>query len=298
MKIREEFGALREFLRTEEEVRVAALKEEEERKRRRMQDRIAVLSGQMSDLESTIDTIEGGLREDDASLLLRVDALTEAAGRPLPEDPKRDAGALIDVARYLGNAGFTAWYKMKEMVTYTPVILNPNTAHRELHLSEGLTSVRCGPPQALSATPERTERHRCVLGSEGFSSGSHSWDVETGDSRVWALGVMAPGAQRAGDVLSALWMVRFCSGTFTAFSPSCPGSVLPPRDRVRRVRVHLDWDRGELSLTDPETNSAIHSFRHAFTDRLYPYINTWGDLPLRILPVRLSVTLTQLVDGY
>lgn len=289
-KIREEFKVLQGFLLREERARVAALKEEEERKRKVMKDKIAVLTREINAMESTVKSIEGGLADDDTSFLFKVDALTTEAQRPLLDEPQPVTGALIDVAKHLGNMSFSVWCKMKEIVSYTPVILNPNTAHRELHLSEGLTNVSCGPKQALATTPERMEHHHCVLGFEGFSSGSHRWDVEVGDNQVWALGVIAQDAQRTGDVLSGLWMLRFCYGKFTTFSPSCPVSVLPLKSRLQRVRVHLDWNKGKLTFWDPDTNTVIHTFTHTFTDKLFPYINTWNDLPLKILPVKLSVT--------
>ncbi|XP_074513619.1 nuclear factor 7, brain-like [Sebastes fasciatus] len=300
MKITEEFEVLQQFLLSEKEVRIAALKEEEEYKREMMKDKIALLTGEVNTLESTINTIEGGMRENDTSFLFKVKALRSAAQRPLPEDPEPVTGALIHVAKYLGNMSFNVWCKMKEIVSYTPVILNPNTTHPELHLSEGLTSVRCGPEQTVAPTPERMEQHRSVMGVEGFVSGSHSWDVEVGDNHVWALGVMAPDAQRMGNVLSGLWMVRFCNGKLTAFSPSCPVSVLKGRlkGRLLRVRVHLDWDRGRLSFLDLDTNTVVHTFTHTFTDRLVPYFNTWSDVPLKILPLNLSVTSTQELEDY
>ncbi|XP_040004947.1 nuclear factor 7, brain-like [Xiphias gladius] len=292
MKVREEFRVLREFLETEEEVRIAALKEEGELKRKVMQDKIACLTRQINALESTIKTTEEGLTQEDTSFLLKASALKEEAQRPLPDDPQQVTGAMIDVAKYLGNMSFSVWCKMKEIVSYTPVILNPNTAHEELHLSECLTSVRCGPAQPLASTPERMEQHRCVLGFEGFSAGSHRWDVEVGDSPVWALGVIAQDAQRTGNILSGLWMVRFCHGKFQAFCPSRPVSLLPLKDRPQRVTVHLDWDEGTLSFSDPDADTVIHTFRHTFTKKLFPYVNTWNDLPLKILPLKLSVMMT------
>ncbi|XP_041806644.1 nuclear factor 7, brain-like [Chelmon rostratus] len=295
--IREEFNVLRRFLLQEETVRVAALKEEAAHKGNMIRNKIAGLSEQINAMESTLKAIEGGLSDEDTSFLLKVDAITKEAERPLPDGPEQVTGAPIDVAKYLGNMSFNVWIKMKAIVSYAPVILNPNTAHHELHLSEGLTTVRCGPKQPLAATPERMEQHRSVLGSEGFDSGSHSWDVWVGDNQVWALGVIAQEAQRKGDIPSGLWMVRFCNGKFTAFSPSRSVSVLPPMNRLYKVRVLLDWDRGKLSFSDPDTNAVIHTFTHAFTDRLFPYINTWNDLPLKILPLQLTATVTQLLDN-
>lgn len=291
--IRAEFKVLREFLQTEEEVRVAALKEEGQHKRNMMKDKIASLNNEINTLESTIKNIEEGLRGDDISFLLKVSTLAKEAQRPLPEDPQQVTGALINVAKYLGNMRCNVWCKMKEIVSYTPVILNPNTAHQELHIAKSLNNVRCGPKQPLPTTPERMEQHRCVLGFDSYSSGSHSWDVEVGDNQVWALGVIAMDAQRMGDIVSRLWMVRFCNGKFTAFSPSCPVSVLLLRDRPQSIRVQLDFSRGKLAFSNPDTDTVIHTFTNAFTGRLFPYFNTWNNVPLRILPKKLSLTVTK-----
>lgn len=286
-KIKQEFSEIREFLELEEAIRLAGLKDEEEQKRGMMKDKIAGLTAQIKAMESTINTIEEGLRDDDTALLFKVKALKSVTERPLPDDPEQLTDARVDVAKHLGNMRVSVWWKMKNVVSYTPVILNPNTAHPELHMSNDLTNVRCGPKQTFAATPERMKQHRSVLGAKGFTSGCHSWDVQVRDNHVWALGVIAQDAQRTGNILSGLWMLRCCNDKFTAFSPSCSGSVLPLRHRLWRVRVHLDCDKGRLSFIDLDTNKAIHTFTHAFTSRLFPYFNTWSDHPLKIMPRNL-----------
>lgn len=290
--IRREFKTLHMFLIVEEQDRISRLKRETERETSLVENKIAALISEISVMESTIKTIEEGLKDEDAPFLLKADALTKACQRPLPDDPQQVTPSFLDVAKHLGNMSFNVWCKMKSTVSYTPVILNPNTAHRELQLCDRLTSVKCGPKLPLcflaDRQPERMERHRSVLGRVGFTSGSHSWDVEIGDNQVWALGVIAQEAHRKGDIMSGLWMLRFCNGKYTAFSPSRV-SVLQVKDRHGRVRVRLDWDKGKLVLLDPDTNVVIHSFTHAFTDKMFPYVNTWSNLPLRILPMTLSV---------
>uniref|UniRef100_A0A3Q3VVU4 Tripartite motif containing 35-13 n=1 Tax=Mola mola TaxID=94237 RepID=A0A3Q3VVU4_MOLML len=300
-EIKAQFKLLQAFLRKEELDRIYELKKEEEQKIDKLSDKIAVLNTQFCDLESTIKAIEKGLKDADASFLLQVDSLTNAARRPLPVDTEVIKAPLIDVARHLGNMSFRVWCNMKESVSYTPVILNPNTAHLDLGLSEDLTIVNCAtlvqscprqPPVMDPNQPERMVHHRSVLGSVGFIFGSHTWDIKTGGSLVWALGVLAQQAHRKGDIQSGLWMVRFCHGKFTAFSPSQPKLVLPLKNTFARVRVHLDCDKGKLSFSDPDTNVIIHTFTHTFTDKMFPYVNTWSDVPLTILPKVLSVTVS------
>lgn len=293
-RIRREFKMLHVFLIAEEQDRISKLKREAERETSLVEKKVAALISEIGAMESTIKTIEEGLRDEDASFLLKADALAKACERPLPDVPLQVTPAYVDVAKHLGNMSFNVWCKMKSIVSYTPVILNPNTAHRELQLCDRLTSVKSGPklPLCLLADrqPDRMERHRSVLGRVGFTSGSHSWDVEIGDNQVWALGVIAQEALRKGDIMSGLWMLRFYNGKYTAFSPSRV-SVLQVKDRHGRVRVRLDWDKGKLVFLDPDTDVVIQSFTHAFTDKMFPYVNTWSNIPLRILPMTLSVAV-------
>ncbi|XP_062301496.1 E3 ubiquitin-protein ligase TRIM35-like [Scomber scombrus] len=293
-QIKEQFKKLHQFLQQEEEAGIIALWEEEEQKSQMMKEKIEALSTEIAVLSDTIRVTEEELRADDVSFLQNYKAAVERVQQcPLLDDPELVSGALIDVAKHLGNLTFNIWNKMKEVVSYTPVILDPNTAHPDLILSEDLTSVRRGERQKLPENLERFDHHPSVLGSQGFNSGTHSWDVEVREDQNWGVGVVNESVGHRGQILARYWEVCLLNGEYTAVSPPLSDKVLSVKKKLQRIRVHLDYNKGKLYFFDPETDTHIHTFTHTFTERLFPYIATLNELPMKILPVTVSVTTEQ-----
>ncbi|TKS71900.1 Nuclear factor 7, ovary [Collichthys lucidus] len=312
-QIKDQFKKLHQFLEEEEEARMAALREEEEQKSQMMEEKMEALSREIAALSDTVRATEDELRAEDVSFLHNYKAAVQRVQqrpllddpqhnykaavqrvqqRPLLDDPQLPSGALIDEAKHLGNLTFNIWNKMKDMVSYTPVVLDPNTADANLLMYKDLTSVKLGrKKQQLPDNPERLDFLLSVLGSEGFNIGTHSWDVEVGDSTIWILGVLAESVQRKGGTESGLWRIFFNEGKYSAGSPSDPDTDLQVQKKLQRIRVNLDMNRGKLSFSDPDTNTHIHTFTHTFTDKMFPYITT--DDEVKILPHEVRVTVEQ-----
>ncbi|XP_017558560.1 zinc-binding protein A33-like [Pygocentrus nattereri] len=294
-QIKEEFEKLHQFLRDEEASRISALREEEEQKSQRMKEKIEKMSREISVLSDTVRAVEKEMRAEDASFLQNYKATLKRAQVTL-QDPESLSGMLLNVGKHLANLKFTVWEKMKELVQFTPVTLDPNTAHPKLILSDDLTSVRITEVQQLPHNPERFDSSLCVLGSEGFNSGTHCWEVEVGDNTVWFVGVMTESAQKKGSIFfrSGVWIVWYNSGKFKARSTPQPATLLSVGQELQRVRVQLDWDKGELSFSDPLTNTHLHTFTHTFTERVFPLFSTSAVSPVKITPVQFSVSVNRL----
>ncbi|KAK2861007.1 hypothetical protein Q7C36_005173 [Tachysurus vachellii] len=296
-QIKEQFEKLHQFLRDEEAVRIAALREEKEQNCQMMKEKIEKLSRDISSLSDTIRAIEEEMRAEDVLFLQNYKATVKRAQCTL-QHPEELSGALIYVAKHLANLKFRVWEKMQDTVQYTPVTLDPNTVHPKLIVSDDLTSVRRSDGrQKLPDNPERFDEYCFILGYEGFNSGTHCWDVDVGDCRYWVVGVMTESAQRKGEIYSrsGIWDVWYYDGEYKARSTPQKPTPLSVKQKLLSIRVKLDWDRGKLSFSDPLTNTHIHTFKHTFTDKLLPLIYVFDkESSLKILPLQCSVILNQI----
>ncbi|XP_030218425.1 tripartite motif-containing protein 35-like [Gadus morhua] len=169
-QIQKEFEKLHQLLQDEEKSRITTLRDEEQLKGQKMKKEIEELSKQIETISHTVTETEQQLVAGDISFLKKFKATRGkvAQRRPSPALPK---GAQLDVGKHLGNLAYAVCKKLEENVSYSPVILDPNTAGPDLHLSEDLTSVRRGARQQL---PKNNQRRKYgVLGSESLESGTH-----------------------------------------------------------------------------------------------------------------------------
>lgn len=145
----------------------------------------------------------------------------------------------------------------------------------------------------LPLNPLRFSDYSSVIGSKAFDSGKHSWDVEVGSSSAWAVGVISESAYKHKEILSkqGLWHIGYYKGKY---GHGVSDEMLTPiklQEKLRRIRVLLDWDGGCVSFFDPDSDTHVHTFVHTFTERVYPYFcNACPDQALRIVPVGLSIT--------
>uniref|UniRef100_A0A3P9PAF5 B30.2/SPRY domain-containing protein n=1 Tax=Poecilia reticulata TaxID=8081 RepID=A0A3P9PAF5_POERE len=168
---------------------------------------------------------------------------------------------------------FCFMYFLKNFVKFSPVILDPNTANGWLYLSDDLTRVKQGDTkQKLPDNPERNTKYTRVFGSEGFSSGKHSWEVEVGDHPKWRVGLVKESVERKGKRYASpqygIWCLWHGDGKYT----NGLNGTLSVNQSLQRIRVQLDYDRGEVSFYDSEDKSHIYTYRETFTEKLFAYL--------------------------
>ncbi|KAG9337847.1 hypothetical protein JZ751_027498 [Albula glossodonta] len=282
-RMKEVFEQLHAFLRAEEAARISALQDEQERKRLLVKRRTETITREILSLSHAVIAVDNEIATNDALFLQDMDQIP---------------GALINVAKHLGNLKYRVWEKMLGTIQYTPVTLDPNTAYAWLSLSGDLTSVtNSGSVQKVPDNPERFDHFVFVLGSEGFDSGRHAWEVDVGDKEDWVLGVVKESISRKGRISGSpeggFWTISHCEGEYIAMTT--PRMQLALEGPLERVRVQLDYDAGEVVFSNPVDMTTIYTFSDHFTERMFPFfcpganINGNNPDPLKICPVKVAV---------
>ncbi|XP_059495606.1 butyrophilin subfamily 3 member A1-like [Stegostoma tigrinum] len=164
---------------------------------------------------------------------------------------------------------------------HVSVTLDMETASPWLEMTEDLKSLRwtlTGRPLPISA--KRFKNCPGVLGSQGFNSGRHYWEVEVAENRCWNLGVAAQSVERKDWFRLSLmpetgfWTIGWDGNQFHVNSSSRP--PIPDGQIPRKVRVCLNYESGIVSFYNVDTKSHLHTFTgNKFTEKLYPFFWTW-----------------------
>ncbi|XP_072911639.1 zinc-binding protein A33-like isoform X4 [Hemitrygon akajei] len=166
------------------------------------------------------------------------------------------------------------------------ITLDVETADPWLEVSEDRKSVRLTETRRdLLDTGKRFTNLSCMLGSEGFTSGIHYWEVEVAGNRGWWLGVAAESVERKRWVIpspeTGFWVIEWVSGVtqwdYNVLSdPTSPEPRLPVSPILGRVGVYLSYESGTVSFYNAETKSHLYTFTgNKFTEKLYPFFWTW-----------------------
>ncbi|CAH1228512.1 MID1 [Branchiostoma lanceolatum] len=162
--------------------------------------------------------------------------------------------------------------------------LDPNTAHKQLRLSENNTCATYVPGSdvLLPDLPFRfVDQKFSVLGDTGVTSGRHYWQVVVDDN--WCtVGVAhrwTPRDQHVGSTLQS-WALCICNRDDIGVVLHGPtGASFTLGCVFRTIGVLLDHDAGTVTLSDAQTGRLIHVFKDClFTEPVYPALSVSGCL--------------------
>ncbi|NXG61009.1 TRI35 protein, partial [Hemiprocne comata] len=294
-QIGKEFEKLHDFLRGEEKALLAKVQEEAQQKCGLIEDKMKQLAEDSQALLDEAHQLQEDLNEDDYTFLMvkpfrmHYPMIACTAEDPEPVPP----GMVLDVAKYLGSLRYKVWKKMLDIITVVPFSFDPKSAAGYLLVSEDLTSVTNRGYRLLVENPERFTSAPCILGSRGFSTGFHTWEVDLNGLVNWRVGVAKPCSGTPWtfhhDARSGFWYIyrlpgkdgEMCRASNTARSEAGSGDL-------KRVRVELDCDEGELSFYDPDRKTHMYTFHEKFGGTVFPYFYV-GGTPVGTLPVALRI---------
>ncbi|KAM9215507.1 butyrophilin subfamily 1 member A1-like isoform 3-T3 [Leptosomus discolor] len=178
-----------------------------------------------------------------------------------------------------------AWRRYAAPIEEVKVVLDPDTAHCDLVLSDDCKTVkREDTRQDMLDIPERFNPWRCVLGCEGFTSGRYYWEVEVVDRGGWTVGVSREDVKRKGDIEfkpeEGIWAVGQWAGQFQALT-SPDRTLLPEIQTPKRIRVSLDYEEGRVAFFSVDEEIPIFTFPRASFEgiKVHPWVwlgpGTW-----------------------
>ncbi|XP_026102795.1 tripartite motif-containing protein 35-like isoform X2 [Carassius auratus] len=296
-RIKEEFKKLHHFLKKEEESRIAALNEEEKQKRVKMEKRT---EGRIRSLSDRLRELEERMKDDDITFLQNYNSIMNRAKYTLP-DQEQSSEALIDVSKHLGNLKYQVWDNMKDICPYYPVILNPHTTPPDFSVSDDLTSVTSCLHRQDKSNAFPLNRSCMVLGSVGYGIGTHTWQIEMGNSRRWSLGVcFRSDGKPVTQPLSpenGFWGLRR-DGCMYSFLSTLTRFTIKTNPEVVQVRLEDDYDvlgrwQRKVSFSDARSDSHFAKITGVPAGKeLFPFVIPEDQsVPLRVLPVPAKITL-------
>ncbi|XP_033842522.1 E3 ubiquitin-protein ligase TRIM35-like [Periophthalmus magnuspinnatus] len=275
------FERMRRHLQEEQDRAVSALREEQRRQAQ-------TINPQLHKLRETLSSLNSNIQELEKQLKTHTHRPLSSSPEPLPQLPK---GLLLNQAKVLGNLGYRVWTSLRRVVQFSPVILDPNTARGWLYLSEDLSGATNGDTyQQLPDNPERFSNYTMVLGSEGFSSGTHQWDVEVGDHPSWNIGVAKESIDRKGEIFASpkygIWCLFHTDGKY---DNGC-GKPVKVQNPPEKIRVKLDFNKGKVSFYDTDHMTHLYTHTGRFTEKMFPYFGIGPSKESKTKEVRVCPT--------
>ncbi|XP_055487811.1 zinc-binding protein A33-like [Leucoraja erinacea] len=274
-----QFAELHQILTVKEQRLLGNVRKKEKKIVKRMEKNLQEIQENLNSIQEELSKLQEQTDHKNGVIFLK-----EEAGRKCrvsdETKPMLVVHGALPIEKYYRTLFFNMALKERsDIIKRVSVTLDAETAGPWLEVSKDRKRVRCTQIQrSLPDTEKRFTGSPCVLGSDGFTSGRHYWEV-TGN-RGWSLGVAAESAERKRWVKlspeTGVWSIGRKGDGFHAFTSS--PYHLPARPIPGRVGVYLSYESGTVSFYDAVTKSHLHTFAgNKFTEKLYPYFATWDE---------------------
>ncbi|XP_072893046.1 zinc-binding protein A33-like [Hemitrygon akajei] len=277
-QITSHFAELRRILTEKEQHTLRDLREEEERILNPMEKNLQEIQENLNSIQEKITKLQEQMDQQDSVIFLMEEARRKRRISDEEQTLSVTDGALLVEKFYHPYLFDMALGEYLDSIKQVSVTLDVETANPELEVSEDRKSVRrTDTRRNLPDTGKRFTVWPCVLGSEGFTSGRHHWQVEVMGNLLWGLGVAAESVKRKGKFTvspqNRFWTIWRIDDEMKAYTS--PATCLAADPIPGRVGVYLSYDSGTVSFYNAENKSHLHTFTgNKFTEKLYPFFWT------------------------
>ncbi|XP_072406101.1 nuclear factor 7, ovary-like [Chiloscyllium punctatum] len=272
--ITSEFAHMHQMLTEKEQSFLQDLRKQEENILKPMEEHLHEIQENLNSIQDKLSKLEKQLEQTD-----RVIFLKEELSRKRRVSDETDNVVSTEKSNIL--LPFPMWTEIVEAIkpNKVSVTLDVETANPWLEVSDGLKSLSLiRTRRTLPDTEKMFTNWDCALGSQGFPSGKHYWEVEVVGNCWWCLGVASESVERKRPVSlipeNGFWIMgRNEDRFYINYSPQSP---LPVGLIPRKVGVYLSYESGTVSFYNVDTKSHLHTFTgNKFTGKLYPFFQTF-----------------------
>ncbi|GAA6224037.1 E3 ubiquitin/ISG15 ligase TRIM25-like [Lates japonicus] len=297
--VQQQYRAIREALEQEEQSALQCVMKEESRVLGGLEEKLSHLQSSLLSIQRGLHTLEGladakgDKRIQDQAFIMEYSKIAQLAGNmgsiveqfEAPEEVDRDRLKCLQrwTERRLDTVIITVPGKDRDLYKLlygTIPYLDEDTAHSKLQLSENNRRVTYSEtPQFYAEHEARFSSFPQVLASSALEGGRWYWEVNVSvDDGRWKVGLCEGQIERKGQkdnsrlgFNSYSWCLACDKKKVEALHNKV--SVPVDVDRLQRVGLFLDFEEGILSFFNVTLGGSLvlmHSYKHRFTDPLYP----------------------------